>query len=111
MTPETLALLQTFGMPIGSIVAALAPFVVLVSANQYQKHCELSMTSAEKMNLNDAIYDRLKKSLSSVKGQDAAINDVIASICGWSEANKTTWIHIPVVLLYIWPAHPVPVNL
>ncbi len=69
-------------------IAQLIPVILQSIPSYMQKFNEWSSASYQKLNLKSNLYDDLKKSLSSVKGQDLAINTVIDSICGWSESKK-----------------------
>lgn len=75
-------------MSIAMLVAPLFPVIMQSIPGWIQKYSEWSSASYQKLNLKSNLYDDLKKSLSSVKGQDLAINTVIDSICGWSESKK-----------------------
>lgn len=70
------------------LTAPLLPVVLQSIPSYMQKFNEWSSASYQKLNLKSNLYDDLKKSLSSVKGQDLAINTIIDSICGWSESKK-----------------------
>lgn len=77
---------------VGTITTVLTPIIFHVLPTWEQKYHEWSVSSSERLKLNDEscgeLRDRLQKSLSCVKGQDSAINTVIDSICGWDESKK-----------------------
>ena len=78
-------------MSIINIVAAFIPLFYNSVPAWAQRYHEWSTSSSKEMKLNNELNDRLKKSLSVVRGQDLAIGTIIDSICGWSESKKNNF--------------------
>lgn len=71
-----------------TLTAPLLPVIMQSIPGWMQKYSEWSGASYQKLNLKSNLYDKLRKSLSDVKGQELAINTIIDSVCGWSESKK-----------------------
>ena len=78
-------------MAISSIAAAFIPLLYNSVPEWAQRYHEWSISSSQELKLSDELHDKLKKSLSVVKGQDLAIGTIIDSVCGWSESKKNNF--------------------
>lgn len=72
---------------VGLVSALAQPLVNMVPA-WYQKYNEWKSSSSYKLKLDNELYGRLKKALIGVKGQNAAIETIVDSVCGWSESKS-----------------------
>lgn len=75
---------------VGALINSLN-MVAILTPSWAQQYDEWRHSSSSKLNLDNELHERLKKSLLSVKGQGFVIDKIVDAICAWSESKKNSF--------------------